>query len=88
MLQDAIFSTFIKLSFVIKIFVLSIFEWPFYVGFTSCVVNYYSSGLTSLKKEIKCETLSSMLSLFTTSLIKSGTVLLSRDTFILFPLLS
>ena len=25
---------FIKLPFVIKIFVLSIFEWPFYTGFT------------------------------------------------------
>ena len=27
-------STFIKLSIVTKIFVLSIFEWPFYTGFT------------------------------------------------------
>ena len=26
--------TFIKLPFVIKIFVLSIFEWPFFTGFT------------------------------------------------------
>ena len=26
--------TYIKLPFVIKIFVLSIFEWPFYTGFT------------------------------------------------------
>ena len=30
----AILSTFIKLPFVIKIFVLSIFEWPFYSCFT------------------------------------------------------
>ena len=30
----AILSTFIKLQFVIKIFVLSTFEWPFYTGFT------------------------------------------------------
>ena len=30
----AILSTFIKLPFVIKIFVLSIFEWLFYTGFT------------------------------------------------------
>ena len=30
----AILSTFIKLPFVIKIFFLSIFEWPFYTGFT------------------------------------------------------
>ena len=32
--HSAILSTFIKLLFVIKIFVLSIFEWPFYTGFT------------------------------------------------------
>ena len=32
----AILSTFSKLSFVIKIFVLSIFQWPFYTGFTVC----------------------------------------------------
>ena len=30
----AILSTFVKLQFVIKIFVLSIFEWPFYTSFT------------------------------------------------------
>ena len=32
--HSAILSTFIKLPSVIKIFVLSIFEWPFYTGFT------------------------------------------------------
>ena len=32
--RSAILSTFIKLPFVIKIFVLSICEWPFYTGFT------------------------------------------------------
>ena len=32
--HSAILLTFIKLSFVIKIFVLSIFEWPLYTGFT------------------------------------------------------
>ena len=32
--HSAILSTFIKLLFVIKIFVLSIFEWPFYKGLT------------------------------------------------------
>ena len=31
--HSAIFPTFIKLPSVIKIFVLSIFEWPFYTGF-------------------------------------------------------
>ena len=34
--HSAILSTFItvKLPFVIKIFILPIFEWPFYTGFT------------------------------------------------------
>ena len=32
--HSAILSNFIKLPFVIKIFVLSIFEGPFYTGFT------------------------------------------------------
>ena len=32
--HSAIVLTFIKLPLVIKIFVLSIFEWPFYTGFT------------------------------------------------------
>ena len=32
--HSAILLTFIKLPFVIKIFVLSIFEWPFYTGCT------------------------------------------------------
>ena len=34
MQNAAILSTFIELLFVVKIFVLSIFEWPFYTGFT------------------------------------------------------
>ena len=32
--HSAILSTFIKLTLVIKIFVLSIFEWPLKTGFT------------------------------------------------------
>ena len=32
--HSAILSTYIKLPFIIKIFVLSFFEWPFYTGFT------------------------------------------------------
>ena len=32
--HSAILSTFIKLPVVIKTFVLSIFEWPFYTGST------------------------------------------------------
>ena len=34
--HSAILSTFIKLPYAIKIFVLSIFEWLFYTGFTVC----------------------------------------------------
>ena len=36
--RSAILPTFIKLPFVIKTFVLSIFEWPFYTGYTVNVV--------------------------------------------------
>ena len=32
--HSAILSTFIKIPFLIKIFVLSIFEWPLMTGFT------------------------------------------------------
>ena len=35
--HSAILSTFIKLPFVMKIFILSIFEWPFYTGFTRLI---------------------------------------------------
>ena len=36
--HSAILSVFIKLSFVIKIVVLSIFEWPLKTGFTVCLI--------------------------------------------------
>ena len=36
--HSAILLTFIKLPLVIKISVLSIFEWPFYIGFTVYVI--------------------------------------------------
>ena len=36
--HSAILSTFIKVPIVIKIFVLSIFEWPFYTGFSVHVI--------------------------------------------------
>ena len=39
--HSAILLTFIKLQFVIKIFVLFIFEWPFRTGFT--VLNVFFS---------------------------------------------
>ena len=41
-LHSAILSNSIKLPFVIKIFVLSIFEWPLYTGFTviCCLLLY------------------------------------------------
>ena len=41
--HSAILSTFIKLPFVIKIYVLSIFEWPFYTGFTVSLFNFLIS---------------------------------------------
>ena len=40
--HSAILSTFIKLPFVIKIFILSIFEWQFYTGFTTLYNNIYT----------------------------------------------
>ena len=45
--QSAILSTFIKLTFVIKIYVLSIFEWPFYTGFTVSRASYIELNQTS-----------------------------------------
>ena len=36
--HSAILSTFVKLPFAIKIFILSIFEWPFYTSFTGRAV--------------------------------------------------
>ena len=40
--HSAILLTFIKLPYVIKIFVLSIFEWPFYTGFTVLEIFLYT----------------------------------------------
>ena len=37
--HSAILLTFMKLPFVIKIFVLSIFEWPFYTAFIVYIFN-------------------------------------------------
>ena len=45
--NSAIFTTFIKLSFSIKTFVLSFFKWPFKTGFT--VLNIY------IKVHVPCE---------------------------------
>ena len=43
--HSAILMTFIKLPFVIKIIVLSIFEWPFYTGLTvHIVISPYHAG--------------------------------------------
>ena len=38
--SSAILTTFIKLPFVIKIFVSSFFEWPFYTGLTVFFINF------------------------------------------------
>ena len=49
---SAIFSTFIKLPFVIKIFVLSIFEWPFYTGFTIVPSNIVQTTIQTINHSI------------------------------------
>ena len=46
--HSALLSTFIKLQFVIKIFVLSIFEWPLKTGFTVCSNEIFSSRFKSI----------------------------------------
>ena len=56
--HSAILSTFIQLPFVIKIFVLSLFEWQLKTGFTVCVfvvnvlilvlINIFNSFLTEM----------------------------------------
>ena len=43
--HSAILLTFIKLPFVIKIFILSIFEWPFYTGLTVHLSIFIASAL-------------------------------------------
>ena len=46
--HSAILSTFIKLPFVIKIFVLLIFEWPFYTDFTQVLHRFYTGFIQAL----------------------------------------
>ena len=46
--HSAILSTFIKLPFVFKIFVLSVFEWPFYTGFFTVLLFFCISSRISL----------------------------------------
>ena len=61
----AILSTFIKLPFVIKIFVLCILEWPFYTGFSVFIgfsdVNVRVNGRTPLL--MFCDALMSSVSM-------------------------
>ena len=49
--HSAILSTFIKLQFVFKTFVLSIFEWLLKKGFTVCTIGLWSVILVLRKKE-------------------------------------
>ena len=49
--HSAILLTCIKLLFVIKIFILSIFEWPFYSGFTVGIYNE-SDGLVGMQSQL------------------------------------
>ena len=59
---SAILLTFIKLRFSTKIFVLSIFEWPFYTGFTvhiawhgSVKVTVFPNFAYNHKNEVKLD---------------------------------
>ena len=45
-------STSIKVPLVIKIFVLSIFEWPLKTGFTVCLSENISAGETLAKQSV------------------------------------
>ena len=45
--HSAILSTFIKLPFVIKLFVLTIFEWKFYTGFTVVIIRILRTFINS-----------------------------------------
>ena len=55
MQHSAILLTFLKLPFVIKIFVLSIFEWPFYTGFTVFESFKSVSGTSSVHSYSVCK---------------------------------
>ena len=58
--HSAILLTFIKLPFVFKTFVLSIFEWPLKTGFTVCDKLFYQMGWhTEIKLASKRKNLSS-----------------------------
>ena len=60
--HSAILSAFIKLKFVIKTFVLSIFEWPFKTGFTVLCYNTYLSLAQTLKQPMSTSAAFSILS--------------------------
>ena len=51
--HSAILSTYIKLPVIIKIFVLSIFEGPFYTGFTVNVISHSLSLENCLTEKIE-----------------------------------
>ena len=50
--HSAILSTFIKLPFAIKTFVLSIFEWPFKTWFTVYPLHHYVPPLARSKPKL------------------------------------
>ena len=55
----AILSTFIKLLFVIKIFVLSIFEWPFSTDYTVHVFLFQYRFIVLMKHNADADQLAS-----------------------------
>ena len=65
--HSAILLTFIKLPFVVKTFVLSFFEWPFYTGFTVhciCIIQGLKSHAVTMFEvgKLSDESLDSFLS--------------------------
>ena len=62
--RSAILLTFIKLPSVIKIFVLSTFEWPFYTGFTvNSFLSYFYKYYDSVNSDILAKILFSQIAL-------------------------
>ena len=50
--HSAIFSTFIKLPFVIKVFVLSVFEWPLKTGFIVFFISLFHQDKESIHTNV------------------------------------
>ena len=61
--HSAILSTFIKLSFANKTFVLSIFEWPLKTGFTIYLLNRNFNAILQLYWQLDAKVVVSSISI-------------------------